>query len=70
MKRIRAKMSGTTVVQKLNQGITRNMGVLCFGGPFLVLFWASKKVQNENRFYKKNVTIQLYVSNHTTYRAF
>ena len=67
MKRIRAKMSGTTVVQKLNQGIARNMGVLCFGGPFLVPFWANKKVQNENRFYKKKRYDYLYVSHHTTH---
>jgi hypothetical protein len=47
---IRAEMPGTTVVQKLNQGITRlpiaiGMGVLFFGGPFLVPFWPNKKVQ-------------------------
>ena len=47
MKSIREQMPGTTVAQKLNQGNTRNMGVLCFGGPFWVPFWANKKVQNE-----------------------
>jgi hypothetical protein len=48
MNSIRAKMPGTTVVQKLNQGSTRNMGVICFGGPFWVPFWASKKVRKQN----------------------
>jgi hypothetical protein len=55
MNSIREQMPGTTVAQTPNQGITRlpiaiGMEVLCFGCPFLVLFWASKKVQNENRF--------------------
>jgi hypothetical protein len=44
-------MSGTTVVQKLNQGFSRlpiaiGMGVLSGGGLFWVPFWASKKVHN------------------------
>jgi len=43
MNRIKALLPGTTVVQKLNQGSPRNMGVLCFGCPF----WANKKVQGQ-----------------------
>jgi hypothetical protein len=46
MHEIRVQMPGTTVAQKLDQGTPRNMGVICFGRPFLVLFWANKKVQN------------------------
>jgi hypothetical protein len=42
-------MSGTTVVQMLNQGFSRLYEVervLSGGGPFWVPFWANKKVQN------------------------
>jgi hypothetical protein len=42
-------MPGTTVVQKLNQGLSRRLGVLSGGGPFWVPFWASKKVQKKTR---------------------
>jgi hypothetical protein len=41
---IRAQLPGITVVPMLNQGFPRNLGVLSFGCPFLLLFWASKKV--------------------------
>jgi hypothetical protein len=41
-------MQGTTVAQKLNQGCPRRLGVLSGGCPFLVLFWANKKVQNKD----------------------
>jgi hypothetical protein len=34
MKSIRAFKPGTTVVQKLNQGFSRRLGVLSGGGPF------------------------------------
>lgn len=40
-------MPGTTAAQKYNQASARNMGVICFGCPFLLLFWASKKVNKE-----------------------
>jgi hypothetical protein len=45
---IRAKKPGITVVQKLNQGLSRRLGVLSGGGPFWVPFWASKKVQRHH----------------------
>ncbi len=34
MNSIRAKMPGTTVVQKPNQGFSRSLGVISCGGPF------------------------------------
>jgi hypothetical protein len=34
MNSIRAIIPGTTVVQKLNQGLSRRLGVLSGGGPF------------------------------------
>ena len=49
MNSIRAIMPGTTVVQKLNQGLSRRLGVLSGGGPFWVPFWANKKVQTKNK---------------------
>jgi hypothetical protein len=49
MHEIREHMPGTTVVQKLNQGLSRRLGVLSGGGPFWVPFWASKKVQKRGR---------------------
>jgi len=49
MNGIKGKMSGTTVVQKLNQGCSRRLGVLSGGGPFWVPFWANKKVQKQAR---------------------
>jgi hypothetical protein len=48
MHEIREHMPGTTVVQKLNQGLSRRLGVLSGGGPFWVPFWASKKVQRNH----------------------
>ncbi len=47
MHSIRAKMLGTTVVPKLNQGCSRSLGVLSCGGPFWVPFWANKKVRKQ-----------------------
>jgi hypothetical protein len=44
-----AKMPGTTVAQKLNQGIPRSLGVLSCGWPFWVPFWPNKKVQKKRR---------------------
>ncbi len=44
MNSIRAKMHGTTVVQKPNQGFSRSLGVLSCGRPFWVPFWPNKKV--------------------------
>jgi len=49
MHEIRAKMPGTTVVQKVNQGFSRRLGVLSGGWPFWVPFWPSKKVQKKIR---------------------
>jgi hypothetical protein len=49
MNSIRAKMFGTTVVRKLNQGFSRSLGVLSCGGPFWVPFWPNKKVQKHLR---------------------
>jgi hypothetical protein len=48
MNSIKDHMSGTTVVQKLNQGFSRRLGVLSGGGPFWVPFWPNKKVQNKH----------------------
>jgi hypothetical protein len=57
MHEIREHMPGTTVVQKLNQGLSRRLGVLSGGGPFWVPWRlsdgnpaeASKKVQKRGR---------------------
>jgi hypothetical protein len=43
-----------TVVQKLNQGTIRQRDVILCRAPFLVLFWKSKKEQEESR-------LQLYL---------
>jgi hypothetical protein len=45
MKSIRVPVPGTTVAIKLNQGLSRSLGVLSCGGPFGAPFWANKKVQ-------------------------
>jgi hypothetical protein len=57
MNSIRAIISGNTVVQKLNQGLSRRLGVLSGGGPFWVPWRlsdgnpaeANKKVQTKNK---------------------
>jgi hypothetical protein len=47
MHEIREHMPGTTVVQKLNQGLSRRLGVLSGGGPFWVPFLGKQKGTKE-----------------------
>ncbi len=47
MNEIKVQMPGTTVLQKLNQGFPRRLGVLSGGCHFWVPFGANKKVRKE-----------------------
>ena len=56
MNRIRAKMPGTTVAQKLNQGSPRNRAVFDSGKLFC-FFFSTKKEKAKNKTKQKNARI-------------